>query len=187
MSDRIPRLAMEDLAPDLAAALEPRVARLGYLGEFFRCAGHQPGALRAFVDFTEELRAALPDALTEVVALAVTSRLGNVYERNQHERLCAKLGFPDDWIRAARDVSGPERVPPLKPEEAAVRRLALVMIERGGHGVEAELDSAIDAVGVPAAVAVLLRVGRYATHSLVVNALRLAPPVSSPIDDAERA
>ena len=37
MSALIPRLSQEQLEPQLARALEPRVKRLGYLGEFFRC------------------------------------------------------------------------------------------------------------------------------------------------------
>jgi alkylhydroperoxidase family enzyme len=184
MGDGIPRLGMEQLDRDLAAALAPRVARLGYLGEFFRCMGHQPAALRAFVDFTEALRGALPDALTEAVALAVTSRLGNVYERNQHERLSLKLGLSTEWVRAAREADGPGAAPPLSPAEAAVRRLALAIVERGGRGVAAELGAVVEAIGPQQAVAVLLLVGRFATHSLVVNALELAPPVASPLDDA---
>jgi len=36
MSDRVPRLEMADLPPALAAALQSRVERLGYLGEFFK-------------------------------------------------------------------------------------------------------------------------------------------------------
>ena len=34
----IPRIPDDKLAPQVAAALRPRVERLGYLGEFFRCA-----------------------------------------------------------------------------------------------------------------------------------------------------
>src|SRR5258708_29920081 len=49
----IPRLTFEELEPGLAEALRPRYQRLGYLGEFFRCMGHQPAALRAFVEFTD--------------------------------------------------------------------------------------------------------------------------------------
>src|SRR5512143_1851057 len=100
MSDRIPRLDMDQLPPPLAAALRPRVERLGYLGEFFQCAANVPDALLAFQQLTEALKAALPDRVTEVVALTVATRLGNDYERYQHERLCRTLGFDDGWIRA---------------------------------------------------------------------------------------
>jgi hypothetical protein len=55
------------------------------------------------------------------------------------------------------------------------------VLERHGHGVDTELDAVIDAVGPAAAVAVLMLIGRYVTHALMVNALALAPPVPSPL------
>jgi hypothetical protein len=67
----------------------------------------------------------------------------------------------------------------LDGAERVVQRLALAMLERHGHGVAAELDAVIEALGGPAAMAVLLAIGRYVTHSLVVNALALQPPVPS--------
>ncbi len=181
MSDRIPRLGLEAMPPPLADALRPRVERLGYLGEFFRCAANAPDALRAFHLFTEALKQQLPEGATEVVALTVATRLSNAYEQHQHERLCRRLGFPAEWIRA---------VEALRPEtldggEGAVQRLALAMLERHGHGVAAELEAVIDAFGPQQAMALLLVVGRYVTHSLVVNALALAPPVASIFDRAE--
>src|SRR5215470_7455189 len=100
MSDRIPRLGLDAMPPALADALRPRVQRLGYLGEFFQCAANAPDALLAFHQFTEALKAALPERVTEVVALTVATRLGNAYERHQHERLCRRLGLSDEWIRA---------------------------------------------------------------------------------------
>jgi hypothetical protein len=57
-SDNIPRLSFAELEPTLAGTLEPRYRRLGYLGEFFRCMGDQPAALRAFVEFTETAKGA---------------------------------------------------------------------------------------------------------------------------------
>ncbi len=60
MSDRIPRLSLDELAPELAEKLRPRVSRLCYLGEFFACAGHQPAALAGFVDFSEALKQVPP-------------------------------------------------------------------------------------------------------------------------------
>jgi alkylhydroperoxidase family enzyme len=175
MSDRIPRLEMADLPPALAEVLRPRVERLGYLGEFFRCAAHAPDALLAFDVFTAALKRALPDWATEVVALTVATRLGNAYERHQHERLCRRLGFSDEWIRAVEDL----RAEALADDEGVVQRLALAVLDRQGHDVQAELEAVIDALGPPAAMAVLLVIGRYVTHSLVVNALALRPPVAS--------
>lgn len=94
MSDRIPRLEMADMRADLADYLTPRVERLRYLGELFKCAGHAPDVLLQFMHFTDALKQALPDRLTELGALTVASYMENRYERHQHERLSVKLGFP---------------------------------------------------------------------------------------------
>src|SRR5262249_9663269 len=104
----IPRLSAEQLPTDVADMLRPRVERLGYLGEFFKCAAHQPAALVSFMAFTEDLKKALPDRLTEIVALTVSTELENAYERHQHERLSLKLGYDEGWIREieARDPAG---------------------------------------------------------------------------------
>src|SRR5207245_11385082 len=99
----IPRLSQNELPPEVAALLRPGVERLGYLGEFFQCAAHQPAALLSFMAFTEDLKHALPDRLTETVALTVSGELENAYERHQHERLCLKLGFGDAWVRAIEE------------------------------------------------------------------------------------
>src|SRR5260370_23387492 len=82
-----------------------RMERVGYLGEFFRCAAHQPSALISFMEFTDDLKRALPDRLTETVALTVATQLENTYEQYQHERLCLKLEFGEAWVHAieARD------------------------------------------------------------------------------------
>src|SRR2546421_525674 len=98
-TSEIPRLALEQMDAALAALLQPRMERLGYLGEFFRCAAHQPEPLQHFLRFTESLKTVLPDRITEVVALTVASQLENAYERVQHERLALKLGFAEAWIR----------------------------------------------------------------------------------------
>jgi alkylhydroperoxidase family enzyme len=175
MSERIRRLGMGELPPALAEALRPRVERLGYLGEFFQCAANVPDALLAFDVFTAALKRALPDHISEVVALTVATRLGNAYERHQHERLCRRMGLGDAWIEAV------ERLEPdaLDGAERTVQHLALAMLERHGHEVRAELEQVVDALGQQRAMAVLLSIGRYVTHSLVVNALALRPPVPS--------
>jgi alkylhydroperoxidase family enzyme len=178
LSERVPRLSMEELPQELADALRPRVARLGYLGEFFRCAAHQPSALLSFMRFTDDLKHSLPDDVTEVVALSVAVLLENDYERHQHERLCRKLGFSDDWIRAvcADDAQAEAS---LAPELRSAKALARAVVVRQGHDVEAELDAVVKALGPAQAIAILLLVGRYVTHALVVNALALSPPVAS--------
>src|SRR5438309_28638 len=82
----------------MRVAGEPR--RLGYLGEFFQVAAHQPAALSAFVSFSEALKDALPWRLVEVIALTVSARTGNAYERVQHERLALTLGMRVEEARA---------------------------------------------------------------------------------------
>jgi alkylhydroperoxidase family enzyme len=169
---------MDALAPELAEALQPRVRRLGYLGEFFRCAAHQPQALLSFMRFTDDLKQALPDDLTEVVALTVASLLSNNYERHQHERLSRTLGFSDVWIRdASRIVEDAEST--LTAEQRAVQTLAGAVVTRTGHGAAAELDAVVSRLGPATAMALLLLIGRTVTHALVVNTLALSPPVPS--------
>jgi alkylhydroperoxidase family enzyme len=178
MSKRIPRLEMNDLAPKVQDALGPRVKRLGYLGEFFKCSGHNPGVLVPFMEMTEALKEVLPDRLTEIGALTVAGIMGNDYERHQHERLSEKLGFERDWIAAANRLD-PDAKGPLSENERAVQRLALAVVERRGKLVEAELETVIDRIGFQQAMAVLFLIGRYVMHAYVVNALELVPPVPS--------
>jgi alkylhydroperoxidase family enzyme len=178
MSPRIPRLEMEQLAPKLREALAPRVKRLGYLGEFFKTSGHIPDVLVPFMEMTEALKAALPDPLTELGALTVAGEMGNAYERNQHERLCEKLGLGRAWVEAVNRLD-PDADGPLSEDERAVQRLALAVLRGKGHGVRGEFEAVASRLGPGQAMAVLFLIGRYVMHSYVVNALELAPPVPS--------
>ena len=180
MSRLIPRLSYAELEPALAEALRPKVERLGYLGEFFQCAAHQPRALTSFHRLTEDLKEALPDNLTEVVALSVAELMGNAYERVQHERLALKLGFSETWVREVLSLKA-EPGGVLSEAERLTQRLALTVIERRGHDTTDELEAVVEAVGHEQAVGVLLLIGRYAMHALVANCLALEPPVSSPL------
>src|SRR5216683_6322487 len=99
MSELIPRLSFSELDPQLAELLRPKVERLNYLGEFFQFTGHQPRALISFYTLTEDLKEALPDNLTELVALTIAAKMNNAYERVQHERLSLKLGLTEAWVR----------------------------------------------------------------------------------------
>ncbi len=180
----IPRLEFDTLAPDLAKALEPRVARLGYLGEFFKCAGHQPAALLSFIDFTEHSKKALPQRLVELIALTASAKLGNAYERNQHERLCVRLGYGRDWVAAVEALDpGSAATSKLGDAERPVQRFVIAMLDRHGQGVEAELAAVVEAIGHERAVAVMMVVGRYVVHALIVNTLALEPPVPSIFED----
>lgn len=179
MKNEIPRLPMKEMTPELQQSLGPRVDRLGYLGEFFQCAAHQPQALMSFMSFTEDLKDALPDNLTEVVALSVAMFMGNAYERVQHERLSLKLGFNPDWVREVISLTGDGDL--MSAPELAVQKLTLAVIERRGHNTADEMEAVIETLGHEQAIAVLMLIGRYVTHALMVNCLELAPPVGSPL------
>jgi hypothetical protein len=172
---------MDALPPAVAEALAPRVKRLGYLGEFFKCTAHQPDALLAFINFTDASKGGLPDRLVEVIALTVATKIGNAYERNQHERLSIRLGYGRSWV---------ERVEKLSPEsgelaadEAVVQRYVLAALECGGRGAGPAFEQVVDALGSTASIAVMFVVGRYLIHGVVVNTLELAPPAPSIFDD----
>ena len=175
----IPRLSREALRGDVAEMLRPRIERLGYLGEFFTCAAHQPAALMSFMAFTEDLRRALPDRITETVALTVSTELGNAYERHQHERLSIKLGFGEDWIRAVEALDPDHSA--MGEVERRVQTLTLAVIRRHGHQTAGELEPVVSCIGHEQAIAVLMLIGRYVTHALIVNALELQAPVPSPL------
>ena len=175
MSDQIPRLSTKEMPPALASFLRPRVQRLGYLGEFFQCTAHQPEALLSFLEFTEHLKHALPNNLTEIIALSVAVLMDNGYERVQHERLSLKLGFSEEWLREVLSLAaeGP-RI--LSQQEWVVQQLVISVAERGGRNTTAEFEAVTRAVGPAHAIAVLMLIGRYMSHALIVNTLNLAPP-----------
>jgi len=181
MSALIPRLSMADLDPELARLLRPKVDRLNYLGEFFQCAGHQPRALISFYQLTEDLKEALPDNLTELVALTVAAKMNNAYEQVQHERLALKLGLSEQWLGAVISLNQ-KRGGPLSRTEMVLQQLTLAVIERNGHDTEDELEEVIRSIGHKQAIAVLMLIGRYVMHALMANCLALKPPVSSPLE-----
>ena len=180
----VPMLNLRDLPPALAARLRPRVERLGYLGDFFRLAGHQPDALAAFVDFTEACRGALPEDLAELVALTVATHTRNDYERHQHERLATKLGMSDEWIGAVESLD-PMRAE-LSTAHRAAQRWLLAALADHGHGSQGALADLVEVLGAPTTVAIALLAGRYAMHATFVNAFGVGPAVPS-IFDAEGA
>jgi alkylhydroperoxidase family enzyme len=172
---------MEQLDPRLRVALAARVARLGYLGEFFKCAAVQPDSLLAFMQLTDALKKALPDRLTELVALTVANTTGNEYEGNQHERLCERLGYQRSWTAAVTGRgSGPS---PLSPAEQAVQRLTLSALEKNGRDLSRELSEVVEAIGPAQAMAILMLIGRNWMHAVIANALGLNSPVPSIFDE----
>jgi hypothetical protein len=182
MSSNLPRLEFSAFPPALAAALEPRVKRLGYLGEFFKCAAHQPQALTAFIEFTEACKGGLPNRLVEVTALTCAAWMGNAYERNQHERLCVRLGFGRDWVAAVNALK-PEAASPMTDTERAVQRLVLRVLDSRGNDAGELFEQAVRDLGAEQAVAILMVIGRYVVHGLFVNTLQLSPPVPSIFED----
>lgn len=181
MDALIPRIEFDALPQDLRALLKPRVERLGYLGEFFKVGAHQPDALAAFVTFTETAKAGLPKSVVETIALTVAVSTGNAYERNQHERLSIRLGLGRDWVEAV------ERLVPddaaIGPTEAAVQTYVLAALADHGRGTQGAIADVTARLGAAGAVGVMMVVGRYLMHGLVVNGLGLAPPVPSIFED----
>ena len=175
MNDQIPRLTAKEMPPALASFLSPRIERLGYLGEFFQCTAHQPDALLSFLEFTEHLKHALPANLTEIVALSVAALMDNDYERIQHERLCRRLGFSADWLREVLSLGAGDQ-PNLSQEEIVVQKLVISVAQRGGRNTRAELGAVTRTFGPEKSIAVLMLIGRYMSHALIVNTLGLAPP-----------
>jgi hypothetical protein len=179
---RIHRLTFEELEPGLADALRPRYQRLGYLGEFFRCMGHQPAALRAFVEFTEGAKADLDKRTIEVIALTVASVTGNAYECNQHERLCIRSGFSRTWVQQVERLE-PDQADDLSPEDRNIQRWVLAVAERRFSAAREGFQAFLKQVGPAKAVAALFVVGRYVAHSSMVQTLGLSPPVASIFED----
>lgn len=182
MSAAIPRLQLADMRADLADYLTPRVRRLGYLGELFQVTGHAPDVLLTFMQFTEALKEALPDRLAETAVLTTATLMDNAYERNQHERLCVRLGFERAWIGEVERLQ-PDRATLMSDTERAVQAYVMAAVFTRGLQAETEFERLAALLPPSQAVAVALLVGRYMTHALVVNTFRLAPPVPSIWDD----
>ena len=180
------RLGYDALPASLHELFRLRYERLGYLGEFFQVAAHQPDALAGFVAFTEELKDALPANLTQLIALTVSCETGNLYERNQHERLSVKLGLALDWVADVERLA-PTRAPVLDAGERAIQALVLAMVRTIGRDATNELDTVEASFPEPVVVGVLLTVLRYLGHAAVANTLGLQPPVGRPAGLREAA
>jgi alkylhydroperoxidase family enzyme len=177
----VPLIETSQMPSVLRERLQPRIDRLGYLGGFFRLAAHQPGALAAFIDFTEASRSALPADLAEVVALTIATHTRNDYERNQHERLGVTLGLGADWVQAVARLDPEQEV--LTPAQRAAQRWVVAGLNDHGHGSQTALRSLVDELGPALAVAVVLLSGRYIAHALLVNSFGVRPPVPSVFGD----
>ncbi len=175
-----PRLSYERLPESLRDLLQPRVERLGYLGEFFQVAAHQPDALAHFIGFTEALKEALPVRLVEAIALTVATETGNDYERVQHERLALKVGFDVDEVRAL--VGGDVARPQFDELECAAVELARAVVAAQGRGCEPAFAGVEGLAGPDVAVGCLMTATRYLAHATMANTWGLRAPVASPLD-----
>jgi hypothetical protein len=178
------RIPFDELRPDLRQALDSKVSRLGYLGEFFQVSAHQPEALLHFIRFTDTLKDALPINLVELLALTLSSWSGNTYERVQHERLALKSGLSEAWVRAVEELA-PDVVPVLDQKERAVQRLALTVARSQGRDARDDADKLLALTGEALLVGVMLTIGRYLAHSAICNTFSLKPPVTSPLDSGK--
>ncbi|MCK4124471.1 hypothetical protein ACI2S3_00255 [Ralstonia nicotianae] len=185
MPSPIPRLELQDMREDLRQYLTPRVERLKYLGELFKCAAHAPGALLSFMHFTDALKEALPDPLTEVAVLSTATLMRNRYERNQHERLSIRLGYGAEWI-AEVEALQPESSTLMTAEQKAVQRYVIAAVETRAQNAQQEFAGMLERLGPSQSMAIVMLVGRYITHALTVNTLELAPPVPSIFEDGFR-
>lgn len=184
--DVIPRVAWEKFPEGLKAALKPKVDRLGYCGEIWQVGANLPKSMLSFCNMTEDLKDEMPMKLVELTALTVAGVMGNVYEKNQHERLADKLGYGRDWIA---DVSrlNPSEAASLSAEEKKVQKFIIAAIYRRGQDSKALFEDAARAIGPQAAVGVLLSIGRCIQHAIFRNVLELAPPVASIFGDTPKA
>lgn len=174
----IPRLSFDALPAELQKRLSARVDRLGYLGEFFQVAAHQPEALGHFVDYTENLKKVLPPNLTETIALSIASASGNRYELVQHKRLARALGLSPDLIAGILTLDPTD--PRLSPEEQATAALAHEVLNARGRSCAASFEPLVSLVGAGAAIACLMTAVRYLSHATMANTWGLSPPVPDP-------
>lgn len=179
---RVPRLAYDELEPSLQAFLKPTVDRLGYLGEFFQVAGHVPGAVPAFMQYTGAVKTPLADAHNEVLALTVCRMLEADYELIQHERLARRLGFTREWIAAAEAREG-SSASALKDDERALQALAQAAVASHGLRCAPELAAVTALLGPQRAVAAMLQIARFVGIAMMCNAFALALPVPSVFDE----
>lgn len=173
--------AASELSAELADLLQPRIARLGYLGGFFAVAARQPNALVGFIRFTEALKAVVPDDLGEVVALRVATRLGNAYEQAQHEALARTHGKSEAWLAAVTEFQAGAGAPSdeLSADERLVRNLSDAVLADAGHGVREVVTAAAERFGADTTVALILLISRFVAHAHAANAFELIDPLGA--------
>lgn len=186
LDNLIPRIPYEEFEPGLKEALRPKVERLGYCGEIWQIGANVPKSMLSFANLTEDLKDEMPAKVVELVALTVAGVMGNVYERNQHERLAEKLGYGRDWIAAVNKLEG-DAAEGLSEEERKIQKFAIAAIYRRGQDCERLFAEVVKAVGPKTATGILISVGRCVTHAIFVNVLDLEPPVTSIFEKGKAA
>lgn len=177
-ADLIPRIPYDEIAHDLKESLRPKVERLGYCGEIWQIGANVPKSTFYFCELTEALKEEIDQKVVELVALTAAGVMGNVYERNQHERLAEKLGFGRDWIAQVNELQA-EKGKHMSDGECAVQKFVIAAILRRGHDCQPLFKDVIAAIGPEEATGVLFSVGRCVMHAIFRNTLGLEPPVTS--------
>lgn len=181
MDSAIARMEYEELGTELKDLLAPRYERLGYLGEFFKCAAHQPDALAAFIRFTESAKGGLPKNLVEVIALTCAAARDNRYELHQHERLSVRLGFGRDWVRAIEQLDPDASQAQISDDEALVQRYVLAALAEANPA--GWTDLLVARFGQGDAVATVMVTARYIAHSAMIASFAIGPVVPSIWED----
>ena len=65
----------------------------------------------------------------------------------------------------------------MREPELAVQRLVTAVIQRLGDTIPGPNQRVIMLIGHQKAMAILMLIGRYITHAIIVNCLQLEPPV----------
>ena len=177
-------LTLEEMTPELREVIEPRVQRLGYLGDFFRYTGHQPQALRAALEYAGVLRQAVPPRLAEIIVLTVSARTRNRYEQVQHEPLAARAGLSHVEIRAL--VSGAvSACQSFDLADRAAADLAEAAAEGDRQASIHALAALCEHTSAEVGIGALMMAGHYLGFSFVANALPLTLPVESSVSGDE--
>lgn len=169
-------LTLDEIDPKLRETLQPTVDRLGYFGEFFQYAGHAPGVVTGFMQYSGALKGALPDDLNEAIALTVCTELGFAYERVQHERLSLKLGFDRAWIAT---MVGRSDEGVLTPAQEHARALSLAILADRLDDARGALAALASETSEAVAIAALFQVTRFRDVCVVGRLFDMKLPVGS--------
>ena len=131
---------------------------------------------------TETAKAPLEKNLVEIIALSIASRKRNAYELHQHERLSIRLGFGREWV-AEVERNHPEEAALLTDTEKLVQRFVLAAIDERTVAAQDLFSQVTEQFGYQQSIAILMVIGRYAAHAVMVASLGIAPPVPSIFED----